>query len=295
MESFDDILNSQNYGREDGDFDKDAWVERKRQEREGVFKRIDDYASEMGSDEGKFKSYLDVQARFDRHSAANAILISDQMPSATKLADFDTWKRNGAYVRKGASTISILEPGREYERKDGSIGMSYNIKKVFDVSQTNERRSAAAPSRDIRLLVKSLVNSAPCRIVTGTELTGERRAVYDPKQNIIMVRPGMDGPDIFRSVSLAVAQAQISRKRNQFASPGFSAYCAAYMLCKRNGVAVEGFSFSRLPDAWTQMDGQDFRLELEKTREVSGAMIRDIEKSFEARDKGGRSRDDGAR
>ena len=43
--------------------------------------------------------------------------------------------------KKGSKGIEILEPGNEYQRRDGSIGINYNPKTVFDVSSisNNER------------------------------------------------------------------------------------------------------------------------------------------------------------
>ena len=85
----------------------------------------------MGVDGSVFRAYLDVQARFDLYSVSNAILIAAQCPEATKLADFDTWKADGVYVKRGQDAISILEPGKEYTRqKDGSTGVFCNVKKV---------------------------------------------------------------------------------------------------------------------------------------------------------------------
>ena len=52
------------------------------------------------------------------------------------------WQEDGVKVSKGAKSLSILEPV-EYAKKDGSTGIAYNVKKVFDVSQTNGRRPAA--------------------------------------------------------------------------------------------------------------------------------------------------------
>ena len=39
-------------------------------------------------------------------------------------------------MKKNQKGIVILEPGDEYTREDGSIGVSYNPKKVFDITQT---------------------------------------------------------------------------------------------------------------------------------------------------------------
>ena len=72
--------------------------------------------------------------------AANALLIYSQYPQATQLKDFDDWGKDNVKITKGAKSISILEPV-EYTRADGSPGISYNVKKVFDVTQTNGRKA----------------------------------------------------------------------------------------------------------------------------------------------------------
>lgn len=48
--------------------------------------------------------------------------------------------------KRGADAITILEPGKEYTReKDGSTGVFYDPKKVFDISQTNSRQRPPPP------------------------------------------------------------------------------------------------------------------------------------------------------
>ena len=45
--------------------------------------------------------------------------------------------------------IKIVESNGEYTRDDGSIGVSYNIKRVYDISQTTARtRAPQAVSHD---------------------------------------------------------------------------------------------------------------------------------------------------
>ena len=118
---------------------KEEYAEKKRAEKEKVYQMIDDAAREIMSDPEKFKSFLDTQSRMDRYSAANALLIYSQYPQATQLKDFDDWGKDNVKITKGAKSISILEPV-EYTRADGSPGISYNVKKVFDVTQTNGRK-----------------------------------------------------------------------------------------------------------------------------------------------------------
>lgn len=142
MANFDDIFVSQPQEETEGQsftsFDKDEWAAQKKQERENAFALIDETAQHMTNDGELFQSYLDVQAHFDRYSVGNAILITAQKPDATQLADFKGWKDNGVYIKKGESGIVLLEPGEEYTKDDGSIGVSYNSKKVFDISYHTE-------------------------------------------------------------------------------------------------------------------------------------------------------------
>ena len=113
----------------------EEYAAKKKAEKDAVYQMIDDTATEIVSDPDKFRAYLDTQARMDRYSAANALLIYKQQPQATQLKDFRDWQEDGVKVNKGAKSLSILEPV-EYTKNDGSTGIAYNVKKVFDVAQT---------------------------------------------------------------------------------------------------------------------------------------------------------------
>ena len=89
---------------------------------------IDETATAIVQDGEKFRGFLDTQARLDRYSAANALLIYSQYPKATQLKDFGDWAEEKVSINKGAKSISILEPV-EYTKADGTPGVSYNVKK----------------------------------------------------------------------------------------------------------------------------------------------------------------------
>ena len=297
MENFDDLFAPQPDQRGDTPFDKDAWAARKQQEREDVYLMIDTFAHEMSMDGGLFCDYLDVQARFDRYSVSNAILVAAQKPDATKLADFDTWKSSGLYVKRGAEAITILEPGKEYTREqDGSKGVFYDPKKMFDISQTNSTQRAAPPvARDGRLLLKALMNNAPCRFSISNELPEGLNVAYQAQSNTIYVRQGLDGSTIFRGVAQELARAHMDKGGIACESPDFTAYSVSYMLCKRNGVSVEGFSFDRLPESYAMMDAKALRAEAGVMRDVAGTITADMNRLFAAQEKAQKNRDGGAR
>lgn len=276
--------------------DKEAWAARRQQEREAVFQQIDETVSAMSGDGELFQTYLDVQARFDRYSVSNAVLITNQRPEATRLADFNAWKAAGCYVRKGASSISILEPGKEYKREDGSTGVYYNVKRVFDISQTTAlAKPTPVAQTDNRQLLKALMNDPPCTIVGIDELPEGRNAAYLPKENTIVVRKGLDAPIIFRGLAQELARVHLDRSGKNCENPDFAAYSAAYLLCKKNGVPVDSFSFQQMPESYKKMEPQQLRKELGAIRAAAGEVISCMNRYFEAQQRSQKNRDQGAR
>ena len=296
MPNFDDLFTDQPAQQGEKPFDKAAWAARKQAEREGVYAMIDNSVQNMSKEGGLFQAYLDVQARFDLYSVSNAILIAAQCPEATKLADFDSWKASGVYVRRGEDAITIMEPGKEYQRDDGSVGVSYNVKKVFDISQTRvAQRPAPAVVRDERLLLKALMNNAPCRFAISNELPEGVNVAYHPQEHTVYIRQGLDAPTIFRGLAQELARAHMDRDEITCESPDFTAYSVSYMLCRRNGVPVEGFSFECLPESYAGMDARALRAEVGIMRDVAGSITADMNRLFAAQEKAQKNRDDEAR
>ena len=131
MNNFDDLFESKKEQEEKKTYhpyNKDEWVAKKKQERTDAFAMLDEATTELMSDPEKFKDYLNVQSRFDRYSVGNAILIAHQKPDATRVADFDSWRDNDVSILKGEKAITMLEPGPEFTREDGSTGFSVNVK-----------------------------------------------------------------------------------------------------------------------------------------------------------------------
>lgn len=274
MNSFDDIFEGHisQRGQTNQPFDKEAWAEKKQAERQSVYDLADTTAVEVSADGSKFQSYLDVQTRFSRYSATNVLLILAQKPEATQLKDFNGWKEAGASIKRQQKGISILEPGEEYERADGSIGTSYNVKRVFDISQTTAR-AKVQPA------------------ISVDDLPNHMGALYDHDQQVIFVRRGMDAADIFRSVSKELAHAEIADMEKDYTRDGavFAAYSVSYMLCKEYRMDTGGYDFSRLPDGYRESDAQGVRATLSKIRDaaanISGRMTRALEQNRQPKSK----------
>ena len=282
MNNFDDLFEQQPQKEparkpepQKGKPKKQWWQLREEKQRKEAYATLDKKFGEFSEGRGDMKAYLDVQSRFPFHSARNAILIGEQCPDAQRVGGYKEWASQGIEILEEEKRlpIIILEPGKAYRREDGSVGQNFFAKEVFDVSQTTARDEAQPQvNYDERLLLKGLIASSPAPIHATEELPQGRGALYDPEQNAILVKKGMDAPDIFRCVSLEVANVQLVRNREGYSreAEGYKAYAVSYMLCKRYGVDAQEYDISRLDGV---LQGQD-------PKEVVPAALTDMRDTF---------------
>lgn len=248
----------------------EEYVAKKKAEKDAVYQMIDDTATEIVNAPEKFRGYLDTQARMDRYSAANALLIYKQQPQATQLKEFQDWQEDGVKVNKGAKSLSILEPV-EYAKKDGSTGIAYNVKKVFDVSQTNGRRPAAPTlDRDPRKLVAVMLDTAPIDVATVEELPSPNMGAFyrNEDQTLYVKRDIGDSVALCQCVAQELGHAQLAMSCEAYSrrEMGFSAVCVGYMLCRKFGVDTRSFAIEDIPDGLKNKEPKGIRAELSKTR-----------------------------
>lgn len=245
-------------------FDKEAWAQKKQELRQWTYETIDTTTAAIAQNGESFQQYLDVQSRFDRYSVSNALLILTQRPEATRIADFDSWKEQGIFIRRKETGFYILEPGEEYKREDGSTAVSYNPKKMFDVAQTTAQKKEPPSYPDDRTRIKSLMDRSPVPIAIGDALPAEVHALYKPDTRNIVIRRGLEAGDIFRALAQELAHAEIDRGHNNYSrsDTNFQAYCAAYMLCKKFGVETATFRFGRVSERLKELEPQQIRAEL---------------------------------
>ena len=156
------------------------------------------------------------------------------------------------------------------------MGQNYYAKEVYDISQTSARgQEPPRVSWDDRLLLKALIHKSPVslRVVEQVSESG-CGALYSPEQNAILVKKGMDAPDIFRCVSLEIANVQLARNNEGYSreADGYKAYAVSYMLCKRYGIEAKGYDIGRLNSVFK---GQD-------PREDVPAALSDMRESFKS-------------
>ena len=93
--------------------------------------------------------YLTAMSRFHNYSFGNVLEIARQMPTATRVAGFWTWKNMGRSVNAGAKGIRILAPivgvvrkpkeeaDKDITKQNTRALLGFRNAYVFDISQTS--------------------------------------------------------------------------------------------------------------------------------------------------------------
>ena len=283
--SFDSLLNVSAVPQDDK---VQAFIAESKNNRNRCYELSEQVTAQVATDGQMFQNYLDVQSTFDRYAANNALLILAQRPDSQKLGDYGYWRDHGTYVKRmeRQNPVLILEPGKTYEREDGSIGTYYNAKKLYDISQTTMNdKSIEEVSYDERSLIRALVSNPPANIVVAEldQMPDNKGAYFEPEENCIYVRKGMDAQEIFQSLVPELVFAGYAEGNPDYArsEDAFHAYCATYMLSKKYGMDISQFDFTHAPEFFENMEPQEVRGELSKARDaanaISGRMTRVLE------------------
>lgn len=269
------------------DFNKEEWAAKKQAERAEIFERTDAIIARVAEDPEVLRSYLITMSRFPNYSANNTLLIFDQNPGATRVGDYEFWQKKGAQVKKNEKGILILEPGSAYEREDGSFGTSYNVKRVFDISQTTARpRQQKEP--DIRTLLKALVEESPVKIEKVALMPDGMGAFYEHEANTLSVRDDLPADELFKVLSTQIAALYLREQDSSANSTQIdgNSHIAGFVICKHYGIEVDGLKLS-LP-AYEASNPAEIRAELVRVqgavKEVTGRVNDNIREAKAARE-----------
>ena len=250
------------------DIDREKSKEKKRAELEALYDAVNEETLMIAEDQEKFSAYLRVQARFNRYTVTNAILLLHQFPDAQKLKTFEGWKRDGASVKRGEKSISILEP-YSYTKADGSMGKGFRIKKLFDISQTDLRQIPSTLFYGVssRSLLRALLEASPVESEAVETLDHGKDAVYDQKKQKIYIRRKLNLDDFFRAAAGSIAEAQLAKQGSSQDELESKAKAIAFMLCVKYGIDPERIRV-KMPGADAQMEIKDIKAELSEVRKT---------------------------
>ena len=274
------------------DIDREKFKEKKRAELEALYDAVNEETLMIADDPEKFSAYLRVQARFNRYTVTNAILLLHQFPDAQQLKTFEGWKREGASVKRGEKCISILEP-YSYTKADGSMGKGFRIKKLFDISQTDLKQSPDPFLTGVssKSLLRALLEASPVETEAADTLDHGKDAVYDQKKQKIYIRRMLEPDDFFRAAAVSIAEAQLAEQIGSCGQDELEskAKATAFMLCVKYGIDPERIRV-KMTGADDQMEIKDIKAELSEIRNAFTGIADRADEYIRVQRKAGRER-----
>ena len=259
-----------NYGGNKKDY-KPSWKEVARKEKEWANKTSDEMAIKVGKNMKDFIDYLDVQTKFEMYSASNALLILNQMPSATYLREYSKWKNDGYEVSKPEEKVIIIK--KEITTKeDGTYGTFYNAKRLYDVSSTNAPALEIKDLPDKQTIIKSLLNSSKFKVDVVDSIDNNRLALYNSDQNVMQIVRGQDADSKIQDLVMEIAKVDfkvnedgIDKTENE--KRKFKSTCVSYMFCKKFNIDFPKDKFAELPN-YLPETSKEIKAELEKIKDT---------------------------
>lgn len=171
--NFDSMLNVSAVPQDDK---KAAFIAKSKNNRNRCYELSEQITNEVAADSGKFQQYLDVQARFDRYTANNALLILAQRPDAERLGDKGYWR----------VTMEFKDVLNRYMERTGCSARDLPERSGLSTATISRYRSGdrvpEADSRQLENLAKGIAAIAAEKKIREMEEEAVRQALSEQAQ-----------------------------------------------------------------------------------------------------------------
>ena len=250
-------------------------------------------------DSERWETWLRSLAKFYDYSLGNTILIAMQMPTATHVASFRSWKRDfNRYVKKGERGIEILVPmlvkahdedeTQDDEERRRLVG--FRVGHVFDVSQTD-----GDP-------LPTLVDEVAGDVERYAAILGAVRAVsaYPVKfaadlpegtnglfrrGELVAIREGMPQGQTVKTALHELAHSRLHEDTENLPDRRMremQAESVAYAVSAALGLDTSGYSFGYVASWAFGKSDEDMRACLQSVRDTVKQMVEDLEQAMAA-------------
>ncbi|MEF9967310.1 MAG: ArdC-like ssDNA-binding domain-containing protein, partial [Longicatena sp.] len=232
-----DVINSKTQGDSERKHERvapDVFAQQMKEKRETLNEKVSDMLEEVSNDPQQYMNFLDTVAKFEQYSITNSLLIMAQKPDATIIKDNSKWRENKCYVKKGEKAFQILEPGEAYQRSDGTSGINYNIKSMFDISQLSTppimHQKEALNTEEV---LSALTYKTPVKIDVVAQNENGENAYFSEHENTIHLSSNLNEADMLNGLTREMCYAEMREMYGTLDRDGFafSAESATYLLC----------------------------------------------------------------
>lgn len=257
-------------------------------------------------DSKEYADYLKFMASFHNYSFNNSLLIYYQSKklgfTASMVKGFQTWKKDGRFVKKGAKAIQIFAPcpvkyNTEVENENGTKEekeveyLSFKPTYVFDISQTE---GAEVPHITSPLLEKVegfenlmslLIELAPCGVKFENIDIPNTYGYYDIENNYIAVKNGIGETQAVKTLIHEISHAVMHNRKIQGLENitkedrEIQAESVAYIISSYLGLETSDYSFGYVASYVGDKEKIDnFQKNLKVIKFCANALIEKLEK-----------------
>lgn len=216
-----------------------AYPSRKEQLK-AITERLEEGVKEYMTNDVQFRKVLEAMSKFHHYSANNVLLIAMQMPEATRVASYTTWKTKfNRQVKRGQKGLSIIAPApvkqrREREILDSRTGSPilgadgepktelvevtiprFKVEKVFDLSQTTgeplpelDVAELTGDAEHFQMFMDALTAISPVPI-RFADIDSGAKGYYHTVDKEIVIQKGMSESQTLKTLVHEVSHARL--------------------------------------------------------------------------------------
>lgn len=280
------------YGKDNWKDSRKSWQGASKKDKEWANAKSDEIAEKVSKNMKDLIAYLDVQTRFEMYSAGNALLVLNQKPNATYLREYSKWKEDGYEVRDSKDKVIIIKR-EEVEKADGGIGVFYNARNVYDVSNTNAPALQLKSPPDKATIIKTLLNGSNLDIEIVDTLQNNTLVKYDFEKQIMQICRGHNADNKIQDLVMELAKIEfkvneVGVSETEKNSRKFKSTCVSYMFCKKFNIDFPKDKFAELPN-YLSGDAKKVKAELETIKntyiKITDRMYDSLDKEMNAKSK----------
>ena len=250
-------------------------------------------------DSERWESWLRSLSKFYDYSLGNTILIAMQMPTATHVASFRSWKRDfNRYVKKGERGIEILVPMLVKDKDEDADEerrrlVGFRVGHVFDVSQTDgeplpslvDEVSADVDRYAAILDAVRAVSAYPVKF--AADLPEGTNGLFR-RGELVAIREGMPQGQTVKTALHELAHSRLhdsdpmAEGMPDRAMREVQAESVAYAASAALGLDTSGYSFGYVASWAVGKTDEEMRACLQVVRDAAKAMVEDLQAAMAA-------------
>ena len=302
-------------GRARSEGERPAYPSRREQLKE-ITDRLEAGVKEYMTNDVQFKKVLEAMSKFHHYSANNVLLIAMQMPEATRVASYTTWKTKfNRQVMRGQKGLSIIAPAPVKERREREVVDSrtgspvlgadgkrkteevevtiprFKVEKVFDLSQTTgeplpelDVPELTGDAKHFRMFQDALTEVSPVPI-RFADIDSGAKGYYHTVDKEIVIQKGMSESQTLKTLVHEVSHARL-HDRDAMKAEGVAksaqqkeleAESIAYTVMFHYHMDTSGYSIPYLASWSGSQDTKQLKACMDTIRRTAGEIIEEME------------------